>query len=116
MSEYLKRFRKAVWSQPDPLLMAAGTRGEHIVARTRLALAGLLLLIPFGNLFFRSNRIESLVGLGATGIVFVISLIVFLAVRRDHQWPWLGFASSCFDVTLISAALASFFLLDQPHT
>ena len=116
MRKYLRRIRKLIWSHPDPLLMAAGIRGELLVARTRLALAVVLLLIPLANLFFRSNRLESFVGLGATTIVVLISSIVLILVRRDYISPWLGFLTSCFDVTLISATLASFFLLDQPHT
>ena len=116
MNAYFKRILKAIWSQPDPLLLAAGIRGELLVAKTRLAVASVLLLIPVASLLFRSNPLESLVGLGATASVVLISIIAFILVRRDEHRPWLGFATSCFDVTLVSAALASFFLLDLPHT
>src|SRR5204863_5796280 len=41
---------------------------------------------------------------------------VYVLVRRDLGKPWLGMATSCLDVTLVSAALATYLVLDQPHT
>jgi diguanylate cyclase (GGDEF)-like protein len=116
MHVYISRALKAVWSEPDPMLTAAGLRGEVLIARIRLGLAAVLLLIPLSNVFFRSNGRESLVGLTLTTAVLLISLTAYILVNRDHQGPSLGFATSCFDVTLPSIALASFFLFGQPHT
>jgi diguanylate cyclase (GGDEF)-like protein len=116
MSLDLKQIRNAVWSQPDPLLVAAGLRGEMLVAKTRLGLTAILLLIPLSNGFFGSNLPESLVGLGAAASVILISLIAYILIGRDYHRPWLGFATSCFDVTLVTTALCSFLLMGQPHT
>jgi len=116
MHSYLIKIWNRAWSQPDPLLMEAGVRGELLVAKTRLGLAGVLLLIPLAGIFVGEIFKENLVGLGATASVFLISLIACLLIRDGQRRKWLGFVTSGFDVTLVSATLASFFLLGQPHT
>jgi hypothetical protein len=54
-----------LWSGPDPVLAEAGIAGELLVAKIRLALATLLLLIPVINslFFFPVETKEGLVGL-----------------------------------------------------
>ena len=91
-------------------------RGEQLVARVRLALAALLLLIPMANVFFQATLRESLVGVGVTASVFLLSLLAFVLIERGYHRPWFGLATSYFDVSLVSAALAIFLIFDQPHT
>jgi diguanylate cyclase (GGDEF)-like protein len=112
----LQGVRHSVWSKQDPLLTAAGMRGEQLVARVRLALAGILLLIPMANVFFQATLRESLVGVGVTASVFLLSLLAFVLIERGYHRPWFGLATSYFDVSLVSAALAIFLIFDQPHT
>lgn len=110
--------RNRLWPRPDPLLQAAGARGELLVAKIRLSLTAILLLIPLNDLLFNfslSNR-ETLVGLGVTTAAFILSLAVYLIVARGLNRHWLGFASSSFDVTLVSGALAMFLVFNAPHT
>src|SRR5436190_1172174 len=105
-----------VWSQPDPPLMAAGVRGELLVARIRVLLTALLFLIPAVNAILLSNVRESLVGFFLTLSAFGLSALAYFLIRRDFNPGWIGFATSCFDVTLVSVALAVFFLFGEPHT
>ena len=112
----LVHLRRGLWSHPDPLLIAAGARGELLVAKIRLLLTAVLLLIPIMNILTASDARESLVGFGVTAIAFLLSLLAYLLIARDFHRPWLSFASSCFDVTLVSGALATFLLFNQPHT
>src|SRR2546428_11298903 len=116
MKSELAQIRGGLWSDPDPLLSAAGIRGELLVARIRLLLTALLLLIPITNFALISNRRESLVGFSVTVIAFLLSLVAYLLISRDFNRSWLGFASSCFDVTLVSGGPAGFLLLGGPHT
>jgi diguanylate cyclase (GGDEF)-like protein len=83
-----------------------------------LLLTAILLLIPLTNLSFTFslNTRESLVGLGVTAVAFILSFTVYLLVARGLDRPWVGFASSCFDVTLVSGALAIFLAFNAPHT
>jgi predicted signal transduction protein with EAL and GGDEF domain len=101
----------------DPVLADAGVAGELLVAKIRLSLTIFLLLIPLSNsLFFPVDPKEGLVGLSLTSGTFFLALTVYLMISRGYNSSWLRFASSAFDVTLVSSALVLFLLLNQPHT
>ncbi|MEO8295096.1 MAG: GGDEF domain-containing protein [Gemmatimonadota bacterium] len=100
---------------PDPLLIDAGADGEVLVARIRLFLCAVLVVIPIFAI--RGNTsIETLVGLGTTISALLLSISVYLLAKRDLYRPWLGMLTSVLDVSLVSGALAMFLVLDQPHT
>jgi diguanylate cyclase (GGDEF)-like protein len=110
-------FLTSLWSRPGPILAEAGVAGELLVAKIRLGLATVLLLIPVINaLFFPAEPKEAIVGLSLTSATFVISVIMYLLISREFNPSWLGFASSSFDVTLVSGALILFLLMNEPHT
>lgn len=100
---------------PDPLLSEAGASGELLVARIRLALAGMLLLVPIVSLLL-SPHWEDLIGLAVALTAFLLSVVVHLLVAKGYGRSWIGFVTSGFDVTLVSGALAAFLLLNAPHT
>ena len=105
------------WSRPDPVLAEAGVAGELFVAKLRIGLASVLLLIPLINaVFFPVDSKENLVGIGLTSGIFVLSVLVYWRTSREFSPSWLSFASSSFDVTLVSIALGMFVFLNQPHT
>jgi len=113
----LRDFSRSFWSGPDPVLAEAGVAGELLVAKVRLSLATLLLLIPVINsIFFAVDPKEGLVGISLASGTFFLSVVVYLLISRSYNPSWLGFVSSAFDVTLISSALALFLLVSQPHT
>src|SRR5499427_2155279 len=107
-----------LWAGPDPVLAEAGIAGELLVAKIRLALATLLLLIPVINslFFFPVETKEGLIGLSLAAGTFVAAATMYVLISRAFNPSWLGFVSSSFDVTLITAALATFLLVNQPHT
>jgi len=112
-----KNLLSSVWSRPDPVLAQAAISGEVLVAKVRLGVASILLLIPLINsMFFPDDPKEAFVGLTLTGGTFLVSLIVFVLVRREYNPTWLSFATSSFDVTLVSSGLALFLVLNEPHT
>jgi len=113
-----KNFFATLWSGPDPVLAQAGVAGELLVAKIRLALATLLLCIPVINslFFFPVETKEGLIGFSLAVGTFVAAATMYLLISRSFNPLWLGFVSSGFDVTLISGALAVFFLANQPHT
>ncbi|MGA9900317.1 MAG: GGDEF domain-containing protein [Terriglobales bacterium] len=117
MNLSFRNFLGSLWSRPDPVLAEAGVVGELLVAKIRLCLASLLLLIPLINsLFFPVDVKESIVGLSLTFGTFLVSIIVYLLISREYNPSWLSFASSGFDVTLVSIGLALFLAMNQPHT
>jgi two-component system, cell cycle response regulator len=111
-----KNFVGSLWSRPDPVLAEAGVAGELLVAKVRLCLASLLLFIPAINtIFFPVNLQESIVGLTLTCSTFLLSILVYFLISREYNPSWLSFASSGFDVTLVSIGLALFLFMNEPH-
>jgi len=113
-------FRKLVaslWSRPDPVLAQAAVAGELLVAKVRLGLAGLLLLIPLlDSLFFPVEPKEAIVGLILTGGTFLVAIVVYFVISREYNPSWFSFVSTSFDVTLVSSGLALFLFMNEPHT
>ena len=106
-----------LWSGPDPVLAQAGIAGELFVAKIRFALAVLILLIPLIDaLFFKLPTKEGIVGLSLATTTFVLAAVMYLLLSREYNPPWLTFVTTSFDVSLISASLALFLLLNEPHT
>lgn len=100
---------------PDPLMLDAGAEGEILVARIRLFVTAILVLIPLFAI--RANTsIETLIGLGTTLAALLFAIAVYLLVSRGFYRPWLGMLTSILDVTLVSGALVMFLLVDLPHT
>ncbi|HEY1471901.1 MAG TPA: hypothetical protein VGF61_22875, partial [Candidatus Acidoferrum sp.] len=118
MNEHkLSYFWKSLWSQPDPVMAEAAVAGELLVAKIRLSLAALLLLIPLIDIFFfPPDPKEGLVGISLGAGTFLVAAVVYVLISRNYNPSWLRFASSSYDVTQISCALAVFLILNQPHT
>jgi len=114
----LPSFLQSLWSRPDPVLAEAAIAGELLVAKVRLALATLLLLIPLINslFFFPVEPREGLVGITLATGTFLLSVSMYVLITRNYNPHWLPFVSSAFDVSLISTALTMFLLMDEPHT
>lgn len=107
--------RTPVWSSPDPALAAAGIEGEYVVARVRLVAMALLLISPTYSLL--STRMQDpmhVAGFVVTLLAAGVSVAIFFRLRNGQWQPWIGFASSLFDVTMVSIALTSFFVVATP--
>lgn len=108
---------REVWSPPDAYLLDAGSGAELFIARVRLALTAILLLIPITNLAISrpEERMTHLTGLGITLLAVLIALVAYEVVHRDNRQPWLPMVTSLLDVTLVSCALFGFSLIGDPH-
>jgi two-component system cell cycle response regulator len=119
MSSKFKASFALLWAGPDPVLAEAGMAGELLVAKIRLSLATLILLIPVIDSIFFPQQVDSqegIVGLSLAAGTFFLSVSVYLLISRGYNSSWLRFVSSGFDITLVSSALALFLLMNQPHT
>ncbi len=93
------------------------------MSKVRLASIGLLALIQLTPLLrlggipakvgFMSQ--EAVVGRGLTLAGFAAAVLIYVVVRYGYR-PWMGVLSIFLDVTLVSAGLAVFFVLDRPLT
>jgi diguanylate cyclase (GGDEF)-like protein len=103
-----------LWARPDPALAAAGAEGEFVVARVRVVAMGFLLLAPTWNLVTAPEQQIHVTGFAVTLIAALVS-VAFWWILRDGRWrPWVSFASSAFDVSMVSAALTSFLIVASP--
>jgi diguanylate cyclase (GGDEF)-like protein len=103
-----------VWVRPDPALAAAGIEGEFVVARVRLLAMAFLLLAPTWNIVREPDDPIHVTGFLVTLGASVAALGLWLVLRRGRWWPWIGFASSAFDVSMVSLALVSFLVVGSP--
>jgi two-component system, cell cycle response regulator len=98
----------------DPALAAAGVEGEWLVARVRLVVLTLLLITPTWKIIHYPTIPVFIWGFVAT-FTGAISAVAIWALLKYGQWRrWIGFVSSAFDVSLITAALASFAYVSGP--
>jgi diguanylate cyclase (GGDEF)-like protein len=103
-----------VWARPDPALVAAGIEGEYVVSQVRLVAMALLMLAPTYNVIADPHEAMHLAGFTVTFAAGIISTAIWMLLRRGRWRPWVGFASSSFDVSMVSLALASFFIVASP--
>ena len=107
-------FWRRLWRRPDSVLADAGRQSELVVARVRVAVTLLLLLVPLANLVVQPAFFETRISFGVTVAALLSTLAVWVAVRRDRRPHWLGLASTGFDISLVSLALFTYTLTGQP--
>ena len=107
---------RRLWTTADPIMVDAGMGGELLVARVRVALTGGMMLIPAMNLIRSPGELENRAGMALASVALLLATAIMVSVRRNMYHRWLGFVTSAMDVTLVSAGLASFLLLNLPHT
>ncbi len=103
-----------VWARPDPARAAAGGEGEFGVARVRVLAMGLLLIAPTWNVTHHPQDPVHVTGFSVTLAAAFASVGILHLLRRGRWRPWIGFASSAFDVSMVSLALVSFLVVGSP--
>ena len=104
----------AIWSKPDPALAAAGIEGELVVARVRVVAVALLLIAPTWNIIHHYDQPMHITGFSVTLAAGIAALIFWIRLRRGRWQPWIGFATSAFDVSMVSLALVTFLIVASP--
>jgi diguanylate cyclase (GGDEF)-like protein len=100
------------WPEPDdPFFLDTAAGGERLVARFRLLVLFVLFVIQVSPGAAQSVRVSAL---AAVLIGLLLAAIVSRQLQRRYR-PWMGFASSAADVTLVSLSLASSALSGLPH-
>src|SRR5471030_1031987 len=86
--------------RPDEIVLDIGAGGELLVARIRLAVTVVLMLIPLVNFLAGGRFSETLIGLAATGGGAALSFLCLNLARHPRRYRWLPFATSASDVTM----------------
>lgn len=93
----------------------AGTAGERLVARVRVVLTAVLLIIPlYQTLIVRTT--ENFIGLSVGSVALAIAVVMLVLIDRGELRSWAGFATTAVDVSMVSAVLVVFLLADTPLT
>ncbi len=103
-----------IWHKPDPALAAAGIEGEYVVARVRVLAMAFLMIAPTWNVLREPGQAVHVTGFIVTLIATVAAVAIWLLLRRGRWRPWVGFASSAFDASMVSTALVSFLIVGSP--
>lgn len=103
-----------LWAKPDPALAAAGIEGELVVARVRVVAMALLMIAPTWNIIHRHDEPMFVTGFIITLTAALASLAFWLVLRRGRWRPWVGFATSAFDVSMVTLALVTFLVVASP--
>jgi len=91
--------------RPDEVMLEVGASGELLVARLRVAVAALLLLLPLCNMLWGGTVNETLIGLAGAVFVNLFAQVWLVLARQPRRFQWLPYASSAFDVTATTAVL-----------
>jgi len=89
----------------DELLLELGADGEVLLARLRLALASVLMLLPAINYAAGGGGRETLIGFVGVGLSVILSQVWLGIARRRKRYPWLPYVSTGFDVSVVTLVL-----------
>src|SRR5690606_12445798 len=98
---------------PDEVMRGLGDNGERVVAQVRLLLSGLALAVPLLAAASGAGMPRVLACLGAVVLANAVALL-WLVLARRHR-PWLGFATTAWDVGLVTAVLAAMLVRDPVY-
>ncbi|MUV12733.1 GGDEF domain-containing protein [Noviluteimonas gilva] len=92
-------------TRPDEVMLEVGSGGELLVARLRVAVAAMLLLLPLANAATGGQFSETLIGLAGAVFVNVFAQVWLALARHGRRFRWLPFASGAYDVTATTLVL-----------
>lgn len=97
----------ALLSQPDEVMLEVGAGGELLVARFRVLIAALLLLLPLVHSLGGGSIRDTVAGLAVATTINIFALAWLQLARRRRRYPWLPFATAAFDVSATTAILVA---------
>ncbi len=92
-------------TRPDEVMLEVGSGGELLVARLRVVVAAMLLLLPLANAATGGQFSETLIGLAGAVFVNVFAQVWLALARHGRRFRWLPFASGAYDVTATTLVL-----------
>ena len=103
-------------SGSDAAVIDAGSEGELLVARVRLALMGAISVVPLVSMYGVKHVgvRENLIALVTVLAGLVVSALIYGFARRNDRSRRLAILTSAFDVTLVSATQLAYLAQDFP--
>lgn len=106
LRETIEDVLAALRERPDEILLEVGAGGELLVARLRMLLAGMLVLLPVLNHLSGGTRHETVAGLVGVALILLLSRLWLALAKRKRRHAWLPTVSAAFDVTMVTLVLA----------
>lgn len=110
----VQRATRAVSGWTDPISRDLSRSGDLFVAQFRLGLLGLLALVPITTSIAHPELVENWLGLASIAVALGFAVWFERLAARDVPPAWLGFATSQFDVAVISLGFVSFIAAGRP--
>ncbi len=108
------KIARSVAGWGDPISRDLSRSGDLFVARFRLGLLVLLALVPITTSLANPGLIENWLGLASICIALAFAVWFERLAARPSPPAWLGFATSQFDVAIISLGFVSFIVAGRP--
>lgn len=105
LRETLEDLAHSMRERPDEIVLEVGAGGELLVARLRVAVAFLLILLPVLNYAAGGTVMESAAGLVGAGLIMLFSQVWLSLALRKRRYRWLPTVSAAFDVSMVSLVL-----------
>ncbi len=105
--------RQFMWYAPDRSLTDMGRAGELLVAKLRFGLAITIACVPLVGILRAERDAADLIAWAGASVLVIVALGVLIVVRAGWTRPWLPFATSLFDVTLVSVIAVGYILADR---
>lgn len=100
-------------ARPDEVMLELGAGGELLVARLRVALSALILLLPLVGAATGAEVGETVIGLAAAVFVNIVAQVWLALARQRRQHAWLPYATCTYDITTTTSVLALLALGDR---
>lgn len=110
----LRTLVRAAAGWGDPISRDLSRSGDLFVAQFRLGLLVLLTFIPLTTSMVNPGQVENWLGLASIAVALTFALWFERLAARPVPPSWLGFATSQFDVAIISLGFVSFILAGRP--
>jgi two-component system cell cycle response regulator len=100
LRELWRELLSTLRDRPDEIVLDIGAGGELLVARMRLTVTVLLMLLPVINLLSGGSFLDTLIGWAATGFGAMLALVWLHLAKQQRRFPWLPFVTSASDITM----------------
>lgn len=101
----LRDVADAMFARPDEVMLEVGAGGELLVARLRVIVSAMLLLLPLANALTGGTVNETLIGLAGAIFVNLFAQVWLALARQRRRYAWLPFATGAYDVTATTLVL-----------
>ena len=108
--EHYRDIATSLLERPDEVMLEVGAGGELLVARLRVAVAAMLLLLPLINAMTGGTISETMIGLAGAVFVNIFAQVWLALARQKRRFTWLPSFATC----SISRARRPAGRLDQP--